>query len=427
MALRIKTIAHRNADAAFMAAGRKRLDNLFPQAFKYMDGELPNDGGGTGDSGIPGDGGSGGGGIPGAGGPVDDNIPGGDDSPDVVCFLSGGSENAAIASLKPGRFTLLLAGFEDNAYAAAMEVMAWAGNRRFPVMLLSMEEAAKSSLLGDLDLVCGAFRRLAGQRAGLIGEVSHWLVASAVQKDHAKEKLGLDLVHIPWKGLPDYASFPPDPELLEVFRDHGPETLEKEAGILSFLKKVVSDQRLDALTLECFNMVVDQDVTACLSPGLLNSRGFPAGCEGDLVSLAGMMLAKELTGVVPWMANVAAIREGSILFAHCTVPLNLVENFAVHTHFETGKSAAIKGETNMDQVTVFRMNEKLDKAFVAEGKIVSRPSHGFACRTQSEVALSPSDNDKIKYNPLGNHHLLLPGSHKDLLELACRYKGIQVV
>ncbi len=387
MALRVKTIAHRNADTAFLAAGRKRLDKLFPKLFEYVEE-----------------------------GPCD-----------VICFLSGGSEHAAVASLKPGAYVLLLAGFEDNAYAAAMEVMAWAGNRRIPAMLLSMDEAAKSSFLGDLDLVCGAFRSLEGQRAGLIGEVSHWLVASAVQKDHARDKLGLDLVHIPWGGLPDYAAFPPDPELLEVFRDHGPETLEKEAGILSFLKKGISDQRLDALTLECFNMVIEQNVTACLSLGLLNSRGFPAGCEGDLVSLAGMMLAKELTGVVPWMANVAAIREGSILFAHCTVPLNLVENFEVHTHFETGKSAAIQGKTNLDQVTVFRMNDRLDKAFVAEGKIVSRPNHAYACRTQSEVALSPSDHDKLRHRPLGNHHLLLPGNHKNLLELACRYKGIRVV
>lgn len=399
MALRVKTIAHKNAEPAFLAAGRRRLDKLFPKAFEHMDDVSPLDGA----------------------------LPKDDGNPDVICFLSGGSEHAAVASLKPDSFTLLLAGFEDNAYAAAMEVMAWAGNRNIPVMMLSLDEVEKSSLLKDLDLVCGAFRKLEGKRAGLIGEVSHWLVASAVHKDHAREKLGIELVHIPWKELPDYATFPPDPELLEAFRDHGPQRLEKEAGILNFLQYVIRDQRLDALTLECFNMVIEQDVTACLSLGLLNSQGFPAGCEGDLVSLAGMMLVKELTGMVPWMANVAAISKGSILFAHCTIPLNLVGHFAIDSHFETGKSAAIRGETNMNQVTVFRMNEKLDKAFVAEGKIISRPNHGFACRTQSEVALSPSDHDQFKHHPLGNHHLLLPGNHKDLLELACRYKGIQVV
>ena len=412
-----------------MAAGRKRLDNLFPNVFEYIDGAIPGnrgipDGvGNPGDRGIP----DGVGNPEDRGIPDDGAIPGGNGSPDVICFLSGGSEQEAIALLSPDTFTLLLAGFEDNAFAAAMEVVAWAGNRNVPVMLVSLDEAAESQLPEKMASVCKALKNLRGKRVGLIGGVSHWLVASAVHKEIARKVLGLEILHFPWEVLPDYKAFPPDPELLEVFGDHGPERLEKEAGILGFLKKVIGDQQLDALTLECFTMVKDHDITACLSLGLLNSQGFPAGCEGDMVSLAGMMLAKELTGVVPWMANVAAIRGGTILFAHCTAPLNLVESFQVDSHFETGKSAAIKGETNMDQVTVFRMNEKLDKAFVAEGKIVSRPSHGFACRTQSEVALSPSDNEKIRQYPLGNHHLLLPGHQKDLLELACRYKGIQVV
>ena len=382
-----------------MAAGRKRLDKLFPNVFEYFDDAIPGGGG----------------------------IPGGDGSPDVICFLSGGSEQEAISVLSPDKLTLLLAGFGDNAFAAAMEVVAWAGNRGVPVMLVSLQEAEEIQLPEKLALVCKALKNLRGKRAGLIGGVSHWLVASAVHKEVARKVLGLEILHLPWEVLPDYKAFPPDPELLEVFRQHRPEKLTSEAGILGFLKQVVNEHRLDAMTLECFTMVRDHDITACLSLGLLNSQGFPAGCEGDMVSLAGMMLAKELTGVVPWMANVAAIRGGTILFAHCTAPLNLVGSFQLDSHFETGKSAAIKGETNMDQVTVFRMNEKLDKAFVAEGKIVSRPSHGFACRTQSEVALSPSDYEKIKSHPLGNHHLLLPGNHKDLLELACRYKGIQVV
>lgn len=399
MALRVKTIAHLDADPAFLSAAREKLDLLFPSLFEHIDNAEP----------------------------IEDEVGNEEGYPDVIHFVSGGSEHAAVSGLKPGRAALLLAGYAGNAFAAAMEVTAWANSREVPVRLLSLEEAESSSILKEMDRVCGAYRGLEGKRAGLVGEVSHWLVASSVQKDHAREKLGLDLVHLPWADLPDYDTFPPDPELLEVFREHGPEKLAREAGILGFLKEVINSHRLDALTLECFTMVKDRDVTACLSVGLLNGKGFPAGCEGDLVSLAGMMLAKELTGVVPWMANVAAIQGGRILFAHCTVPLNLVDGFRVDTHFETGKSAAIHGETNMEKVTVFRLNETLDKAYVAEGEIVSRPGHGFACRTQSEVVLSPSDHEKLKNKPLGNHHLLLPGWHKGLLELACWYKGIQVV
>jgi hypothetical protein len=162
MALRIKTIAHRNAEPAFMAAGRKRLDKLFPNVFEYFDDAIPGGGG----------------------------IPGGDGSPDVICFLSGGSEQEAISVLSPDKLTLLLAGFEDNAFAAAMEVVAWAGNRGVPVMLVSLQEAEEIQLPEKLALVCKALKNLRGKRAGLIGGVSHWLVASAVHKEVARKVLG---------------------------------------------------------------------------------------------------------------------------------------------------------------------------------------------------------------------------------------------
>lgn len=385
--MRVKTIAHRNAGPAFLSAGREKLDRLFPGLFEHIEA-----------------------------GP-----------PDVIFFLSGGSEQEAIAGLVPERFTLLLAGFEDNAYAAAMEVAAWAAHRQVPVRLMSLDEARDCRFPEMLDSVCQALRRLKGQRAGLIGDVSHWLVASSVQKDRANEKLGLEIVHLPWHALPDYDSFLPDQELYDAFRDHPREGLTREAGILGFLKHVRDIHKLDALTLECFNMVTERSVTACLALAVLNARGVPAGCEGDLVSLAGMMLARELTGRVPWMANVAAIRGGRVLFAHCTAPLNLVERVRIDTHFETGKSAAIQGQTIFDEVTVFRLNETLDKAFIAKGRVVSRPRHDFACRTQSEVEMDLSDDRKLRDHPLGNHHLLLPGDQRDLLELCCQYTGIRLV
>lgn len=59
---------------------------------------------------------------------------------------------------------------------------------------------------------------------------------------------------------------------------------------IGFLKEVICTNQLDAITLECFDMVNNHSVTACLALALLNSRGVVAGCEGDLVSLPGMRL-----------------------------------------------------------------------------------------------------------------------------------------
>ena len=346
---------------------------------------------------------------------------------EVVFFLSGGSEREAISYLASDRFTLLLAGFEDNAFAAAMEVKAWADREGVPAMLVAIDDAMKKGILKQYGRVCEAFRTLAGQRAGLIGNVSHWLVASGFPLEHAMQRFGVDIIQFPWDKLSDYKGYPADPDFLEVFRGFGIDKLEAEAGVYGFLKEVIRTHQLDAITLECFDMVNDHSVTACLALALLNSRGIAAGCEGDLVSILGMMLTRALTGDIPWMANVAGFSAGNVILAHCTAPLNLVGDFRLDTHFETNKSAAIQGQVVMDEVTLFRLGMDLDKAYVTKGRIVDRPDHPFACRTQTAVELAEADLKRLLQHPLGNHQLVIPGDHADLIRLACAYKRIAVI
>jgi L-fucose isomerase-like protein len=347
--------------------------------------------------------------------------------PDLILFLGGGSEQDAIARLRPGRFALLLAAFQDNAWAAALEVKAWADNHGVPAGLLSMDEALRGPVLKNHARVCDGFRRLEGKRAGLIGHVSHWLVASSVTPGLLQERLGIELVQLDWEDLSDYHAYPPSDKLLQAFQPHTSLPLEKEAGVYSFLRQVMRQHRLDALTLECFEMVKDKGVTACLALSLLNSEGVVAGCEGDLASLAGLMAGQALTGRIPWMANVAGMNGNRLLLAHCTAPLDLLCGVHVRTHFETELSAAVQGTLAMEELTLFRLDERLERVFIAPGRVGGRPQHERACRTQLEVVLDPADADKLRQSPLGNHHLVLPGNHADLLRMACLNKQIQPV
>jgi L-fucose isomerase-like protein len=387
MELRVKAVAFLNAPPEFIEKGCKTLREAFPDiAIRFVS-----------------------------------------DSPDVIWFLSGGSEQSAIKTMLPGKFYLLLADFQNNAYAAATEVKAWAGSVQLPVQLVSLNEAQKENLLRSFHTICAAYRSLQGKQAGLIGNVSHWLVASAFPLSLAKERFGINIIHFLWGKLPDYLSFDPDADFLEVFKNNGNTLLVNEARVYGFLQTLIKQNQLSGFTLECFDMVNDRNVTACLALALLNSEGIVAGCEGDLVSLSGMMLVQALTGTIPWMANIASINENNVLYAHCTAPLNLLAGFDTPTHFETDKSAAVRGTVNMDEVTVFRLNQHLNKAFISEGRIVSQPRHDFACRTQTVIAMPQPATEKLRNKPLGNHHLIIPGNHIILLEWACRYKQIEVV
>jgi L-fucose isomerase-like protein len=155
--------------------------------------------------------------------------------------------------------------------------------------------------------------------------------------------------------------------------------------------------------------VQENDVTACLGLSYLNDLGIPAGCEGDLCSITGMMIAREIFGELPWMANVASIQGNEVLFAHCTAPTAILSEHHINTHFETGKGTAIHGRFNLEDVTAFRLNSSLDKVFSAHGKAVDGMYEKHACRTQLHVEFEPEVITELKKYPLGNHHLLVPG------------------
>jgi len=347
--------------------------------------------------------------------------------PDIILFMSGGSERRAIELADQGKPVLLLSICGNNAYASATEVMAWMVNNNRMAILSDLSEAAESGLLNRWCRLAGAWERLDGARAVLIGAVSEWLVASGVSAQTLLSRFGISLTEIPWSGLPDYTSSQPDQALMNRFGGHSPEGLDEAARVLTLLRKVIDENRLDAVGVECFSLVQERKVTACLALAQLNTEGTVAACEGDLASMAGMMAGKALTGRVPWMANTTRLTGKSVILSHCTAPFDLVSDVQLLSHYETRLSLAVDGKIRETEVTLFRFSDMLDRAFVADGRIISHPRIANACRTQVETEIDKKALQLLKEKPLGNHLLLLPGNHSDFLRLACRYKGIETI
>ncbi|MBE0679240.1 MAG: hypothetical protein IH592_10805, partial [Bacteroidales bacterium] len=205
------------------------------------------------------------------------------------------------------------------------------------------------------------------------------------------------------------------------------EGLDEAARILTLIRRVISDNNLSAVGVECFSLVQQRKVTACLALAQLNAEGTVAACEGDLASMAGMMAGQAAAGIVPWMANTTRLTEKTLILSHCTIAFDLVSDIKLPTHFETDSSLAVDGQMTATEVTLFRFSGNLDRVFIAEGRVVSRPHLANACRTQVEIELPEIKLKILREKPLGNHLLVLPGNHSGLLELACRYRGIRGV
>lgn len=347
-------------------------------------------------------------------------------NPDILFFLTGGSELAATKLISEGNFYLLIGSQHDNSYASATEVKAYLNKRNVPSMLLDEEETGTSAFLNNFLIVKQALKYLRGKKLGQIGEVSDWLISSAIHADMLESKLGIQLSVIPWNELAHFSNFKASEPFLASFSGSTQIDLTETAKVSELLSETIQKWNLDAITVECFPMVQKDCVTACLPLARFNNVGIPAGCEGDHTAVVGMMLCKELTGIVPWIANINKATDEVCMFSHCTIAPGLLSDFSVKTHFETGMGTAIEGDFKGDIVTVFRFDNALSKAFIATANITGRPKSASACRTQIEVKLTEKEVKLLRQNPLGNHHLIFPGDCKKLLQLACWLLEIEV-
>jgi len=350
-----------------------------------------------------------------------------DQQPDIILFMSGGSEGKAISMMQPGHPVLLLSIKGNNAYAAATEVMAWTVNNNIFAMLSDATEASESGSIDRWRQAVRVWKSLQGQKAGLIGSVSDWLVASNVPAERFLELFNVILEKIPWNTIQDYRDQEPDASLLNRFNRDNAAALVEAAKVLTLLRRLTVKNGLNAIAVECFSLVQQRKVTACLALAQLNNEGVVAACEGDLVSMAGMMLLKAATGSVPWLANTTGTSGNRLLLSHCTVAFDLVSEIKLATHFETDLSLAVNGTISASDVTLFRFSGGLDRAFIAEGTVIDHPALSNACRTQVEIELPQQSLALLRTQPLGNHLLLAPGKYAELLHIVCAYKGIKVI
>ena len=351
---------------------------------------------------------------------------------DVIFIRTGGSEGLfkQVFPTLSGNILLLTSG-KSNSLAASLEILSFLNQngRRGEVLHGSAEYIA--GRIETLARVSRARKELRGQKLGIIGKPSDWLIASQPDKQAVKEKLGIDLIDIDIReliGLAKESSQNPLPEyassIVAGLRKDAPEAVRKyvegAVAIYSALRSMVARYGLSGLTLRCFDLLDALGNTGCLALALLNSEGIPSSCEGDVPALLSMVIGNALTGRSGFQANPAQIEptSGRILLAHCTVPFNMVERYSYNTHFESGIGVAVHGEMAEGNVTIFKTSADLGRMFCEEATLLENQYGCDLCRTQ--VLLQMTDpgvlTDYFLINPIGNHHIVFSGKHRAVFE-----------
>lgn len=321
------------------------------------------------------------------------------------------------------RFLLLTSG-KSNSLAASLEILSFLRQQGLQGEVIHGDAQHISHRVRLLEQVSLALQQLEGSRIGVIGEPSDWLISSIADYQVVKERMGINIIDIPMQELLDEINS----ESL-----HGEDTIAMEQKntkvyepylpgaeeIYRALKEVTTRYHLQGLTIRCFDLLTAVRNTGCIALARLNSEGIAAGCEGDIPTLLAMMLCRAVTGLSGFQANPAHINpvNGELLFAHCTIPFNMVERYELDTHFESGIGVGIRGFMKPGPVTIVKVSGNLSRHFLAEGQLLRCEGKPDLCRTQQVIQLdNPEQAHYFLTDPIGNHHVIIPGHIREILE-----------
>ena len=344
---------------------------------------------------------------------------------DLIYVRTGGAEGIfkgllpEMLSRGIERYYLLTSG-KSNSLAASLEILSYLRQQGLKGEVLHGSPEYLQERVHTLETVASARKKLQGMRIGVIGQPSDWLIASHADPMAVMDKLGARLVEIPMEELlREIANAPSENAPAdEPMADNVRRSYPGATQVYHALEKLVARYELGAFTLRCFDLLTAVGNTGCLALASFNADGIPASCEGDVPALLSMMIAQALTGVTGFQANPSRIdvETGEMLFAHCTVPFNMVTSWQYDTHFESGIGVGIHGNLPEGPVTVFKVDGKLNRHFAAEGELLYNQYEDNLCRTQVVLRLQPEDARYFLTDSIGNHHIILPGHCKALLE-----------
>jgi hypothetical protein len=331
----------------------------------------------------------------------------------LILVQSGGSEGYFLEvekELKPPYYLLTYG--SNNSLAASMEILSYLKNKNEQAEILHGSPSYIVSRLNDISIQEVQIQT----RLGVIGRPSDWLIASNVDYNHCKSVFNIELVDIEMQELIDtYNRIELGDYKESLSLDFDKNEVSDAKKLSKALNIIKTKYNLKGLTLRCFDLLSTIKTTGCLGLALLNSEDSIGTCEGDIPAMLSMYILKEVTGKPGFQANPSRIdREtNEVIFAHCTLPLDMADSYEVMTHYESGIGVAFRGQLIEDDITIFKLSNNLKDYYVAEGQIIQNLNECNLCRTQIKIKIE--DTKYFLENPYGNHHIIVCGKHKDKL------------
>ncbi len=359
------------------------------------------------------------------------------DGATMVLVGSGGVEEmvkANIDRLPP--YVVLIADGLKNSLAASLEILSWMRQNDRHGRVLHGPTSFIMQGIDDYAAAHDAISQLQGKRVGVIGKPSGWLIASNVDYATMHERWGIEMVDVPLDEVVTGYEAIGDDEVKNItdefiskavdVKEPSRDEVVKAMRLYCSVKAIVERYRLNAFTLNCFDLIPTTHTTGCVALALLNQHGIPAGCEGDEQTLLTMLAVQAATGEMTFMANPSKILDNAtheMVFAHCTIAPAMTDRYIVRDHYESLSGVAVEGIFDPMDVTVVKCGGRgMEHYFISHASLLQCTTNPNMCRTQLHLRLD-EPLDYFLERSIGNHHVIVRGDHKQRLETVLRMLG----
>ena len=347
----------------------------------------------------------------------------------MVLVGSGGVEEMVKAHIdRLPAYVVLIADGLKNSLAASLEILSW---MRLEGRQGRVLHGPTSFIMQGIENYAQAqdvIDKLGGKRVGVIGKPSGWLIASNVDYAAMRGRWGITMVDVPLdevvKGYEavtaDQVQDITDEFIKKAFgiKEPSRDEVVKAMRLYRSVKGIVERYRLDAFTLNCFDLIPTTRTTGCVALALLNQEGIPAGCEGDEQTLLTMLTVQAATGEMTFMANPSKILDNAaheMVFAHCTIAPAMADFYIVRNHYESLSGVAVEGIFEpMDMTVVKCGGAGMERYFISKARLIECTTNPNMCRTQLHLRLD-EPLDYFLERSIGNHHVIVRGDHVEKL------------
>jgi hypothetical protein len=215
------------------------------------------------------------------------------------------------------------------------------------------------------------------------------------------------------------------------------EEIEKSAAMYLAMKKLMDENKAQAITINCLGGFYGGKIKAypCLGFFQLNNDGLVGACESDLKSTITMLVMGYLTGRPGYISDpVIDTSKNQIIYAHCVGmnkvygPQGKANPYHIRNHSEDRKGAAIRSLMPLGEMTTsLEIDPDKKEIIIHRAKTVENVDEDKACRTKLAAEPVGDINKLLRYwDTWGWHRVTFYGDLKRPVEHMAGLLGFRV-